>query len=52
MKRVVDFSDEIDPITGKRRRKWRGVKHIIQRVPNPSTIARFRKYIKAVGTKQ
>ncbi|CAF2902010.1 unnamed protein product [Rotaria sp. Silwood2] len=52
MKRVVDYYDEINPITGKRKRKWRTVKHSFQRVPNPQCIARFRKYIEAGGTKQ
>ena len=52
MKRVVDFYDEMDPATGKRKRKWRTVKHIYRRVPHPSTIARFRKYIEAGGTKR
>ncbi|CAF4677345.1 unnamed protein product, partial [Rotaria sp. Silwood2] len=52
MKRVVDYYDEINPITGKRKRKWRTVKHRFKRVPNPQCIVRFRKYIEAGGTKQ
>ncbi|CAF4040341.1 unnamed protein product, partial [Rotaria sp. Silwood1] len=52
MKRVVDYYDEINPIRGKRKRKWRTAKHRFQRVPNPQCIARFRKYIEAGGAKQ
>ncbi|CAF1071767.1 unnamed protein product [Rotaria sordida] len=52
MKRVVDYYDEINPITGKRKRKWQTVKHRFQRVPNPQCITRFRKYIEAGGTKK
>ena len=52
MKQVVDYYDERDPITGKRKRKWQTVKHRFQRVPNPKCIARFRKYIEAGGTKK
>ncbi|CAF4298199.1 unnamed protein product, partial [Rotaria sordida] len=52
MKRVVDYYDEINPISGKRKRKWQTVKHRFQRVPNPQCITRFRKYIEAGGTKK
>ena len=52
MKHVVDYYDEKDPITGKRKRKWETVKHRFRRVPNPKCIARFRKYIEAGGTKK
>ncbi|CAF1148820.1 unnamed protein product [Rotaria sordida] len=52
MKRVVDYYGEINPITGKRKRKWQTVKHRFQRVPNPQCIASFRKYIEAGGTKK
>ncbi|CAF1257375.1 unnamed protein product [Didymodactylos carnosus] len=52
MKCVVDFYDEINPVTGKRKRKWQTVKHNFQLVPNAHCIARFRKYIEAGGTKK
>jgi len=52
MKRVVEFFDEIDPSTSKRKRKWSTVQRRFRRVPNPQCIARFRKYIEAGGTKQ
>ncbi|CAF0921229.1 unnamed protein product [Adineta steineri] len=52
MKRVVECFDEINPTTGKRRRKWKTIKHLFRRVPNPKCIARFRKYIEAGGTRK
>ena len=52
MKRVVEFFDEINPSTGKRKRKWLTVKRRIRHVPDPQCIARFRKYIEAAGTQQ
>ena len=52
MKRVVDCYDEINPVTGKRKRECRTIKHFFQRVPIWQCISRFRKYIEAGGTKQ
>lgn len=52
MKRVVDCYDEVNPITGKRKRTWRTIKHLFRRVPNPKCIARFRKYVETDGTKK
>lgn len=52
MKRVVEFFDEINPSTGKRRRKWTTVKRRFRRVPNPQCIARFRTYIESGGSKR
>ncbi|CAF2783611.1 unnamed protein product [Rotaria sp. Silwood2] len=52
MNRVVECFDEIDPNTGKRKRKWKTIKHLFRRVPNPKCIACFRNYIEAGGTKK
>ena len=52
MKRVVDCYDEISPVRDKRKRKWRTIKHLFQRVPNPQLIAHFRTYVEAGGTKK
>jgi len=52
MKRAVHFYDEMDPITGKRKRKWRTLQHNFRRIPDPTYIARFRKYIEVGGTKE
>lgn len=52
MKRVVEFLDDKDPSTGKRKHKWTAVKRRFRRVPNPQCIARFRKYLEVGGTHQ
>ena len=52
MKRVVEFFDEINPSTGKRKRKWSTVKQRFRRALDPQCIARFLKYIESGGKQQ
>ena len=52
MKGVVEFFDEINPSTGKRKRKWSTVKRCFRRVPDLQCIARFPKYREADDTQQ
>ncbi|CAF2900915.1 unnamed protein product [Rotaria sp. Silwood2] len=51
MKKVVEYYDEKDPLTEKRRRSWKNVKHRFQRVRDLSYISRFRAYIEKGGTR-
>ena len=52
MARAVSFYDEINPKTGKRKRRWETVKHNFQRIPHQTYIARFRHYLEKHGTKK
>jgi hypothetical protein len=52
MKRAVNFYDEINPKTNKRKRRWETVKHNFQRIPHQTYIARFRHYLERHGTKK
>jgi hypothetical protein len=51
MKKVVEYYDEKDPLTGKRRRSWKNVQHRFKRVRDLSYIRRFRAYIEKGGTR-
>lgn len=42
MKKVIEYYDERNPLTGKRRRSWKGVKRRFKRVTHSSYISRFR----------
>lgn len=50
MARAVAFYDEVNPNTGKRRRRWETVKHNFQRIPHRYYISRFRDYLDKHGT--
>jgi DNA-binding ferritin-like protein (Dps family) len=52
MTRAVNFYDEVNPNTGKRKRRWDTVKHNFQRIPHQNYIARFRDYLERFGTKK
>ncbi|CAF1365076.1 unnamed protein product [Adineta ricciae] len=52
MTRAVNFYDEINPNTGKRKRRWETVKRNFQRIPHQTYIARFRHYLERHGTKK
>ena len=52
MTRAVNFYDETNPKTGKRKRQWETVKHSFQRIPHQTYIARFRHYLEKHGTKK
>jgi hypothetical protein len=52
MTRAVNFYDEVNPRTGKRKRRWETVKHNFQRIPHQTYIARFRHYLERHGTKK
>ncbi|CAF1504101.1 unnamed protein product, partial [Rotaria sordida] len=51
MKKVIEYYDERNPLTGKRRRSWKGVKRRFKRVTHSSYISRFRAYIEKGGTR-
>lgn len=52
MTKAVNFYDEINPKTGKRKRRWETVKHNFRRIPHQNYLARFRHYLKKHGTKK
>ena len=52
MKYVVEFFDEINPSTGKRKRKWSTVTQRFRRASDPQCFARFLRYIEAGGKQQ
>lgn len=52
MQEVVDYFDEKDPMTGKRKRKWKTVKHRFMAVPCRQYISRFRHYLATNGNKR
>lgn len=51
MKKVIEYYDEKNPLTGKRRRSWKGVKRRFKRVTYSTYISRFRAYIEKGGTR-
>ena len=52
MKNVVQFYDEKDPKTGKRKHSFAGVQRRFKKVKDKGYISRFRKYIETQGTKR
>ena len=52
MKHVIDYNDEKDPATGKRRRSFKSVKHRFRRVTDFRYLSRFRLYIEKGGTRK
>jgi hypothetical protein len=52
MKKVVQFYDEKDKRTGKRKYSFPNVERHFKRVKEKSFIDRFRKYIESYGTKK
>ena len=52
MKRAIEFYDDIDQKTGKRKHSWKNVKHQFRRIPYQYYLARFRTYIEESGTKK
>ena len=51
MKRAIEFYDDIDQKTGKRKHSWKNVKHQFRRIPYQYYLACFRTYIEESGTK-
>ena len=52
MKQAIDFYDEINEKSGKRKHSWKAFQHRFRKVKNHSYIERFRKYVEHGGTKQ
>ena len=52
MKRAIEFDDDIDQKTGKRKHSWKNVKHQFRWIPYHYYLARFRTYIEGSGTKK
>ncbi|CAF4656812.1 unnamed protein product, partial [Rotaria sp. Silwood2] len=52
MKQVIEYYDERNPLTGKRRRSWKSVKRRFRRVTDFSYLSRFRSYIEKGGTQK
>ena len=52
MKRAIEFYDDIDQKTGKRKHSWKNVKRQFRRIPYQYYLARFRTYIEWSGTKK
>ncbi|CAF1651158.1 unnamed protein product [Adineta ricciae] len=52
MTRAVNFYDEINPQTGKRKRRWETVKNHFRRISHQNYLARFRRYLEKHGTKK
>ena len=52
MKKVVDYYDERDLKTGKRKRSWSTTQHRFRRVPHQQYISRFRQYLETHGNKK
>lgn len=50
MKKVIDYYDERDPVTGNRRRSWKTLRHRFRRVTHPIYLSRFRVYVEKCGT--
>ena len=50
--KAVEFYDEINPQTGKRKRRWETVKHKFRRIPHQTYLSRFRRYLEKHGTKK
>ena len=52
MKRAIEFYDDIDQKTGKRKHSWKNVKHQFRRIPYQYYLACFRAYIEESETKK
>jgi hypothetical protein len=52
MIKAVNYYDEINPQTGKRKRSWATVKHQFRRIPHQVYLSRFRRYLEKHGTKK
>lgn len=52
MIKAVNYYDEINPQTGKRKRRWATVKHQFRRIPHQVYLSRFRRYLEKHGTKK
>ena len=52
MKKAVDFYDEVNEETGKKKHAWESFQHCFQNVRNRKYIERFRKYLENGGTKK
>ena len=52
MKQAIEFYDDIDQKTGKRKHNWKNVKHQFRRIPYQYYLARFRTYIQESGAKK
>ena len=52
MGKAVEFYDEINPQTGKRKRRGETVKHKFRRIPHQIYLPRFRRYLDKHGTKK
>jgi hypothetical protein len=52
MAKAIKFYDEINPQTGKRKRRWESVKHNFQRIPHQNYLSRFRRYLEKHETKK
>ncbi len=52
MTNVLNFYDEIDETTGKRKYTWKSLQHGLRQVSHIRYLARFRKYIENHGTKK
>ena len=51
-KRAIEFYDDIDQKTGKRKHSWKDVKPQFRRIPYQYYLACFRTYIEENGTKK
>lgn len=52
MKQAIDFYDEINEKTGKKKHSWKTFQHHFRKVKNRSYIERFRNHIENGGTKR
>lgn len=52
MKQAIDFYDEMNERTGKKKHSWKAFQHRFQKVKNRSYIERFRTYVENGGTKR
>ena len=52
MKRAIEFYDDIDQKTGKRKHSWKNVRHEFIRIPYQYYLAHFRTYIEERWTKK
>ena len=52
MKQAIDFYDELNEKTGKKKHSWKTFQHHFRKVKNRSYIERFRKYVENGGTKR
>jgi cobalamin biosynthesis protein CobT len=52
MKNVLDFYDEMNAKTGRRKHTWKSLEHRFPKVKNRNYIERFRRYLNEGGTKR